>query len=257
MKRFLQETWELFYWALWCPSRLQQRMNEWAPAEEKDGVRPDTRFVDILFGRCNGRFFSQFFLIIFCLSLSIIPAILEHPHTLALLLIPISLLTAYGIALLYLPLAFPIPILLVFSYQVLPHDDYSSADGVFGVIFMVLFSMVLTGQAGAGLFSFDATKLFVPLIAGFTTLFISSGIGGFISGSLAYLLIGIVAENIAFGFRGLLGGIIIGGVSIIMAVVVAGITVFPPTLFYCFSGLIALSLAPARSRFGWVSVTVS
>ncbi|MFZ4666885.1 MAG: hypothetical protein ACOYME_10710 [Prochlorotrichaceae cyanobacterium] len=20
MKRFLQETWELFYWALWCPS---------------------------------------------------------------------------------------------------------------------------------------------------------------------------------------------------------------------------------------------
>ena len=120
MKRFLQETWELFYWALWCPSRLQQRMNEWAPAEEKDGVRPDTRFVDILFGRCNGRFFSQFFLIIFCLSLSIIPAILEHPHTLALLLIPISLLTAYGIALLYLPLAFPIPILLVFSYQVLP-----------------------------------------------------------------------------------------------------------------------------------------
>ncbi len=246
MKRYLQETWELFYWALWCPSRLQQRMNEWAPAEEKDGVRPDTRFVDILLGRFNRRFFSQFFLIIFCFSLSIILEILQYPQTLAWLLILISWVISYGIALLYLPLAFPIPILLVFSYQVLPYY-YSSAGGV---IFMVLLSMVLTGQAGAGLFSFDATKLFVPFMAVVTTVIISDSTSWFISGSLAYLLIAVVAENIAFGFRGLLGGIIIGGVSIIMAVVIASIAVFPLPLFCVAAALIGLSLSKAWGRFG-------
>jgi hypothetical protein len=27
IKTFLIEAWELFYWSLWCPSRLQERMN--------------------------------------------------------------------------------------------------------------------------------------------------------------------------------------------------------------------------------------
>ncbi len=33
MNRFLRETWELWYWAMFCPSKLQQRMNEWARKE--------------------------------------------------------------------------------------------------------------------------------------------------------------------------------------------------------------------------------
>ena len=49
MLLFLRETWELFWWAMFCPSRLQQRMNEWLPQAEKDGARPDTNFRDILF----------------------------------------------------------------------------------------------------------------------------------------------------------------------------------------------------------------
>ncbi len=28
VKTFLVETWELFYWSLWCPSKLQKRMNQ-------------------------------------------------------------------------------------------------------------------------------------------------------------------------------------------------------------------------------------
>ena len=64
MKRFLRETWELWYWAMFCPSRLQQRMNEWVPAEEKDGLRSDTHSSDILL-LGNNRFIGQFVLLIF------------------------------------------------------------------------------------------------------------------------------------------------------------------------------------------------
>ncbi len=36
MNRFLRETWELWYWAMFCPSKLQQRMNDWARQENGD-----------------------------------------------------------------------------------------------------------------------------------------------------------------------------------------------------------------------------
>ncbi len=72
MNRFLRETWELFYWAMFCPSKLQQRMNEWCPAKEKDGKRPDTNSSDILLFRFNFRFVAQYFLLLLCLSLPLI-----------------------------------------------------------------------------------------------------------------------------------------------------------------------------------------
>lgn len=29
MQQFLKETWELWYWAMFCPAKLQARMNAW------------------------------------------------------------------------------------------------------------------------------------------------------------------------------------------------------------------------------------
>ncbi|MGK3964018.1 AAA family ATPase [Sorangium sp. So ce118] len=37
MRTFLRETWELWYWAFFCPRRLQERLNESAPPEAVDG----------------------------------------------------------------------------------------------------------------------------------------------------------------------------------------------------------------------------
>ncbi|MFM7405573.1 MAG: AAA family ATPase [Cuspidothrix sp.] len=70
MLLFLRETWELFWWAMFCPSRLQQRMNEWCPQEEKDGNRPDTSFSDILFFG-NSRFTIQYLSIILIFNIPV------------------------------------------------------------------------------------------------------------------------------------------------------------------------------------------
>ena len=69
MRRFLRETWELFYWSLYCPSQLQKRMNDWAPS--KDGK--DARYRDILLHRYDQRFFSQLWPVTRILSLPSLP----------------------------------------------------------------------------------------------------------------------------------------------------------------------------------------
>ncbi|WP_088240156.1 hypothetical protein [Calothrix rhizosoleniae] len=71
MVLFLRETWELFWWAMFCPARLQHRMNEWSPRKEKDGRTPDTIFWDILFFG-NFRFISQYLLLLFILSIPLV-----------------------------------------------------------------------------------------------------------------------------------------------------------------------------------------
>ena len=118
MKRFLRETWELWYWAMFCPSRLQQRMNEWAPAEEKDGVRSDTHSLDILLLQQNNRFFAQFLLLLLLFSLPLMWGIVLHGQARDLLLLFGAIATAYSIGTLCLSIGFHIPLLVYFIYPV-------------------------------------------------------------------------------------------------------------------------------------------
>jgi len=120
MKRFLRETWELWYWAMFCPSRLQQRMNEWAPAEENDGLRSDTHSWEILLFQGNYRFIAQFGLLIFLLNLPLMWGIVLHGQALDLFLLLGSILTAYSIGIWCLPIGLHIPILLDLIYWVNP-----------------------------------------------------------------------------------------------------------------------------------------
>ena len=110
MLLFLRETWELFWWAMFCPSRLQQRMNEWCPQEEKDGRRPDTNFFNILlFG--NLRFISQYLLLLFISNIPHIYKLIVGNQLLDWLQFPSVILIAYGIGVLFLPLGLFIPLL--------------------------------------------------------------------------------------------------------------------------------------------------
>lgn len=110
--RFLRETWEMFYWALWCPSKLQQRMNEWSPKLDYS----NTRFIDILHFRLNTRFFFQFLLLILILNLPLFSALSELQ---GFILIVSNLIVAYGLALLVLPwsISFPILVSIVYTYN--------------------------------------------------------------------------------------------------------------------------------------------
>ncbi|MEH2376515.1 AAA family ATPase [Nostoc sp.] len=110
MLLFLRETWELFWWAMFCPSRLQQRMNEWSPQEEKDGRRPDTSFFDILLFR-NFRFISQYLLLLFISNIPLILKLIERNQLLDWLQLPCVMLIAYMTGVLFLPLGLVIPLL--------------------------------------------------------------------------------------------------------------------------------------------------
>ena len=108
MSLFLRETWELFWWAMFCPSRLQKRMNEWLPQVEKDGARPDTNFRDILF-LGNLRFISQYLLLLFISNIPLIFRLITSNQLLDWLQLLSVILIGYGIAVFFLPVGLVIP----------------------------------------------------------------------------------------------------------------------------------------------------
>ena len=117
MSLFLWETWELFWWAMFCPSKLQQRMNEWLPQAEKDGARSDTNFFNILFFG-NFRFISQYLLLLFISNIPLIDKLIGHNQLLDWLQLTGIILVAYGIGVLFLPFGLVIPFLwLIFTFK--------------------------------------------------------------------------------------------------------------------------------------------
>ncbi|MCG8361789.1 MAG: ATP-binding protein [Pseudanabaenales cyanobacterium] len=120
MRCFLRETWELWYWAMFCPSRLQQRMNAWAPVPAQDEQRPDTLFSDILLLRANPRFISQYLLLILGFSLPLLGLISASGQAFDWLLLPSVLLITYGIGVWFLPMSLHVPLLFSLTYSQKP-----------------------------------------------------------------------------------------------------------------------------------------
>jgi len=101
-------------------------MNEWAPAEENDGYRPDTSFLGILVFRANRRFVIQYLLLVICFSL---PTILETPFHRRLqdwLLLPVGMLTAFGNSIWSMSVGLHLPLLFGLVHLVNP-EGYSTA----------------------------------------------------------------------------------------------------------------------------------
>jgi hypothetical protein len=89
MRTFLRETWELWYWAFFCPSKLQERLDEWVPSgalalrendetEDEDAPR-DTSLRRILWFRTKPgtqarRLLAQYALL---LTISTLPLAIE------------------------------------------------------------------------------------------------------------------------------------------------------------------------------------
>lgn len=110
MRQFLKETWELWYWAIFCPSRLQQRINNWST---KEG---DVYFRDVLLFPANWRFLSQFLSLAWLFSLPLVGLLTQSPALLDWLLLPIALLIVYGVAIWLLPVGLYIPLIIAILY---------------------------------------------------------------------------------------------------------------------------------------------
>lgn len=115
MIAFLRQTCELWYWSLFCPTRLQQRRNAWA-ARSGAGRRPRALTLHLLLLRANGRFLAQFALltIIMTLPLGLLVPLVSAPSDW--LLAVVAALAAYGVAVVFLPLGIHLPLLFALIY---------------------------------------------------------------------------------------------------------------------------------------------
>jgi hypothetical protein len=270
MRRFLRETWELWYWAMFCPSKLQQRMNEWAPAEEKDGRRPDTHSRDIILYRFNFRFFRQFLLLLLCFTAPLTLTIAIEGQGLNWLLLPLVLLVAYGTSFWFLPVGMPIPLLcwLVYREQ---HKTWSVLSGNGLPTQIWLFALLAIGVTS--LFLLFARKdrqsnnevvglVFIVAVgvAGGVAVGVVAGMVVAVVDQLAFVVITVVAAGVV---GGVVAGLIIGmagtaafvvGVALafVVAVGMAIVATLSLPLFMLICWLVALNLAPAKSR--WLGI---
>jgi hypothetical protein len=116
--RFLIESWNLFYWSLFCPSLLQQRMNERSAEKTAEGLKIDTSASDILDFATNYRFSIQYFFIWLILSLPLADLIFLSGRRWDLLLLSIACLIGYLLGAWFLPsgIGFCSPLLLALIY---------------------------------------------------------------------------------------------------------------------------------------------
>lgn len=205
MKRFLRETWELWYWAMFCPSKLQQRMNEWAPQKDREVQRCDTTFENILIDRLNLNFCLQYLIV---LSLFLIPVyvyIATADKVSALILIPSVILISYGIACQSILTSWIIPSVFASIFRLIPDRDFFEP-----VLKTSISWHQITESLILGSFSFSLVALVILLLqrnASIKTIrnfFILGGtLSGFMCGVLATQswLIGLwVAVFIALAF---------------------------------------------------------
>jgi hypothetical protein len=113
MQRFLRETWKLWYWAMFCPSKFQQQMNEWAPAEEMDGHQINTSFWNIFGLRASPRFIKQYLLLVCLFSVPLALTIFVYGQSSEdWLLLPLVLLTSCCFGILSIPVGLKTPLFL-------------------------------------------------------------------------------------------------------------------------------------------------
>ena len=136
MKVFLRETLDLWYWAMFCPTRLKMRMESLDPSSEKDPL-PTT----ILFSIIDWRFVKQCLLI---MSLGLTPfmvAVIISQTFSNLLFVPVILITSYSVAILLLPVGLNLPALFSICFSFLIYKEDKSFQFGIGEFLTVLSSL--------------------------------------------------------------------------------------------------------------------
>lgn len=118
MKFFLRETWELWYWAMFYPSRLLQRLYEWSPTPDEEGSSLQTKVRELLLFQPNFRFISQYLLLTLSFSLPLLLALWIYGQPLGWLFVFAVLLSAYGSGLFVVPLGLHAPLFFALVYPI-------------------------------------------------------------------------------------------------------------------------------------------
>ncbi len=212
-------------------------MNEWAPAKEKDGQRPDTHCRDILLFRFNSRFFRQCLLLLLCFSLPLTLTIAIKGQGLDWLLLPVVLLIAYGANCWFLPAALSIPLIYELVYLEKPE---AWSDGL-NQAFMLLSPLP---QLGSWLTTQNS----------FFVLFVTAGalVGGMVSRQAFFVMNGVaggLVDRVAFVVVISVAGSLVGGLAFAVAFVVAA--VMAGVMAVVVAGVMAVVVA------GWLALVVA
>jgi hypothetical protein len=169
--RFLLESWQLFYWSLFCPSKLQQRMNEWSPKKRKDGSQRYTSGSDIFLVKNDSPFIFQYIFISMILSLPLVVLVILSGQREIFFIVLIAPLFSFILGLWTLPsgMGFCSPLLLAFTYQqqaslflnalnslphILPSLSQLFSGTCLGIIVLVLARLVVKTSIKKKSFSF-------------------------------------------------------------------------------------------------------
>jgi len=236
MRRFLRETWELLYSSLYCPTQLQQRMNELAP----NANTSNTVALSALFS--NGRFFIQYVLIAIGLSLPAFFLPSDSASPFPWWLLPSFLLMGYGVGSFFSPsgVLWCLPLLFLFIYGQnasiygeawrLSHDRiapaFQSATQFLSIlpipsqwVFVVTFGSFTFALASSGIHLLINSQPWISLPSWITwviiCLLLFSYIGSlwrFVVGGL-FGCVGIILYPFGAVLSGVVGGLIGGGFS--------------------------------------------
>lgn len=198
MKLFLQEAWEIWYWAMFCPSKLQERMNVWGGSEDNTLIS-----FEILLLKESTRFISRYLLVLLVLCLPLLVLILSSGKLVNGWLIPVAGLVAYGISIFSIPIGIHWPLLFALVFGLNPN----------------FYQQVLQ----------RTLKIFLP----FPRLFISLGVGVLILSLLGRVMVWMITRKRFLAGRIILtigGGLGIGigswlvthngGIALFMAVAI-------------------------------------
>ena len=237
---FLRESWELFYWSLWWPSKLEGRIGNLNPQLERrigylgkfSKLRPGLGF--------SLQIFFQFIFLIICLSIPIAALIIQRGQPIGgLILVGTGIvITSYGVAIWFFQIGISIPIVsaILYSQLSIVNGVVSSNNyGEPGSIATVLIALSSLPFIGAGIME--------GLDAGFDI----SGIRNYDynnKGNIFDLFLRILFPF----FCGSVGSLLSFAVVFNILLIMWGTSGTPGILLVFISILASISLAPARSK---------
>ena len=114
---FLQESWELFFWSLWCPSKLHNRLHtqptQLNNIERNLKIDWHTLFLPPIKSRVR----QQLILVLIILNLPQITFIMQESNDARLYFLFAAACVNYSVAKFFLPAAFVLPILSIQAYS--------------------------------------------------------------------------------------------------------------------------------------------
>jgi hypothetical protein len=243
--RFLLESWQLFYWSFFCPSRLQQRMNDWSSLKKR------TPGIDLDFPRFNFRFNIQYIFALTILNIPLIILIYSTGRGLDWLLLIATILSSLFFGYLFLPsgTGFCIPLLSGLTY-------WSQSENL--ALFSLLFSTFISSiEMFTTMFFIYICIAVIPVVSTLLmatfllmigTIFcwdITIDLKRLMDKSIRYLMTVLLVVGIFGGFLVVIGEII----SIIYGITNISLPLF---LLACVLGSLGSPL-----KFGWAGILVS